>query len=538
MIALLLLGIALLQGADPQGAAEATAQIRGRITDALSGQPLPGARVMLSDSTNKINRMVVADETGAFRIADLPVGRYSGFADPGANRGTHVMAALGADADTRMFDLRKGETRVINVVLPRAYAIGAHVVDEDGVPLAGMRIGVQSSTGVGGGPFPVRQTTDDRGRVRLYGLSPGRYIVCAEPNTSLAAARRATAEGLLRTCHPSATDESLAEIVPVERSDVENIEIRVRRGRTATISGRVLDATGAPASIARLGLSRSIAGGSSSSSIFVKPDGAFMAANVPPGEYALEAWLGGPDAPEHRRPLENAWVPIRIDGADLDNVTIQLRRANDISGRVVLEDPTVVLPTPQGSSLIIGHRLVEDRSESGRSRRYAHVRDDRTFTIEGVTGTRYLSFANVPQGWYVKSVRYGGKDVLDVPIDMDDSRIRGSMEVLLSNRGAVLTGRALDDRGNPLPRAQVWLVRVRGDAPLEDRVNVTRATPAGTFQFGPVRGGEYAVLAIAPTPRRVLPAEARALVEAADRVVLGELDERSIDVHATRIQDR
>lgn len=66
-----------------------------------------------------------------------------------------------------------------------------------------------------------------------------------------------------------------------------------------------------------------------------------------------------------------------------------------------------------------------------------------------VYGRRTLELVNVPRGWYVKSIRYAGNEIIDGPTTFKDSE-EPAIEVLLSNRGAVVTGRVTDDRGNPV----------------------------------------------------------------------------------------
>ena len=105
---------------------------------------------------------------------------------------------------------------------------------------------------------PMYHRTDDRGRMRVPGLAPGRYVVCAD---TLGAGGTQTVknplrERLLRTCYPSAANEADAEPVVVGTGPVGEIEIRMRRGRTFTISGIVLDASGAPAAGAQVELVR------------------------------------------------------------------------------------------------------------------------------------------------------------------------------------------------------------------------------------------------------------------------------------------
>jgi hypothetical protein len=116
---------------------------------------------------------------------------------------------------------------------------------------------VKSADSDRGLPFPWAHATDDHGRLRIFGLQAGRYIVCAETDDLGFSDRPDSSrrrEGLLRTCYPSAADETQAEVVRLDRSEIGELEIGMRRGRTFRISGRILDASGSPASGASAGL--------------------------------------------------------------------------------------------------------------------------------------------------------------------------------------------------------------------------------------------------------------------------------------------
>lgn len=232
----------------------------------------------------------------------------------------------------------------------------------------------------------MTQHTDDHGRFRLFGLRPGRYIVCAETDTfgfsdGPNSGRRG--ESLLRTCYPSAVDETEAESVRLDRVDIPELEIRMRRGQTFRISGRILDASGAPASGAIAGLAQFHVNGGSSTVSRIDAEGRFTFTNVHPGEYAIGASLGGPDRPEQRRRLEAGFVPIRVDASDLENVVVSMKKTVDVSGRITLEDATTPFPAPPGSGLMVFTRLADERLPGQGSMRSTIMRDDKVFTLDG-----------------------------------------------------------------------------------------------------------------------------------------------------------
>lgn len=539
------LSIVTLHGATQSPAPSATAQtaeIRGRVIDHASGQPLALATVRLSRVDDREALIARTDEGGRFRFTGLPPGRYNGWVELAPFRATHVSQALQVvSGQYRPIVLEADEVREFTVRLTRTHAIAVRIVDPWGEPLSGIRVRARAVDAMGPTAMSWRHSTDDGGRLRVFGLPPGRYIVCAEPDRfaqSAGADPKEPREGLLRTCYPSADSEGEAAAVRLEHSDVE-LEIRMRRGRTFTVSGRVLDASGAPAAGARVNLAKFQTGESSSAGIRISADGQFTVTDVHPGMYAIEASLGGPHQPEQRRTLEAAFVPITLGESDIEHMVVQLVKGIDVQGRVTLEDPAAALPPPPGSGLMIASRLAGDRLPGSGSWRSATMRSDRTFTLEGQFGSRVLDFANVPRGWYVKSVQYAGREIIDGATDFKESKDPGAMEVILSTRGASVTGRVVDQRGNPVPRARVLMFRGDDASPRMANANAGVASATGTFRVGPARAGDYRLVALPSTSRPLQLGEwdrVARLMEHAERITLGELEERTIELHVVTVR--
>jgi len=284
-----------------------------------------------------------------------------------------------------------------------------------------------------------------------------------------------------------------------------------------------------------LSLSKNWSGGSASTGMSqsIESDGQFRLSGVRPGEYAIEASLGGPDRPEHRRPLERAFVPVRVGDADLTDVLVALQSTVEVSGRVILEDPAAAFSRAPGSGpLSVWSRLADDVGSGGGSHASGLVGDDRRFTIQRAYGRRTLEVVNVPRGWYVKSIRYGAREIIDEPTMFKDG-VEPAIEVLLSNRGAVVTGRVTDDRGNAVQGATVLMFETDSQRMLWRFPSSTRASAAGEFRLGPVRGGDYFIVAMPANVQPIQPGELtrlQRLAAVAERVTLGDLDERTVDL--------
>jgi len=532
--------LALLLQAGGPPAVEPSGEIRGRVLDADTGRALPGALVHLADRDRNLSLAARTDDGGVFRFTGLRPGRYNGFVDEGPFRGSYLFQALAASAPGQTITLGRNETREFQIALRRAYAIGVRIVDADGDPLSDVRVSVREADGGTVSAVAAmsswRRTTDDRGWLRVFGLSPGRYTVCAEAE----ALGQPSAQGsvrrdrLLRTCYPASSDDEHAEIVTIDRADVGDLEIRMRRGRTFTVAGRLLDASGAPATAARASFTQYQRNGSSSIGLTLDADGRFRIANVHPGAYAVEASIGGPDRPEQRRPVEIAFLPVHVEDADVEDLLVLMKKGVEVQGRVSLEDPSLPFPAILGSGFMIGARLADDRLAGEGSTRRTIMRADHSFTLDGVFGRRALEFSNVPRGWYVKSIRYGGRDVIDEPVEFKDPGA-SPLEIVLSHRGAVIRGRAVDEVGRP-SRAMILVFRA-GDKDAVTLVATATAAATGAFRVGPMRGGNYRIVAVPPAtvgPESADRERTARLAALGEPLTLGEMDDWSVELTVIR----
>jgi hypothetical protein len=538
----LVFSLAMTQAADAPSVGQArsgTCEIRGRITDKENGLPIARAVVRLNmvGGTNTI--VARTDDDGHYQFRGLTAGEYDGFVEAGEFRATHLstsLSSLSATSARRRIVLKDGDARTdVNVALSRALAMTVRVVDEWGEPLSGLRIRIQSEGGRSVGYPSTAHTTDDRGRLRLFKLPPGRYIVCAEVDAfgfggESTSARR---ERFLRTCYPSASVEAQAEPVTLEHADIDDLEIRMRRGRSFTISGTVLDASGAVASTANLSFNRFERGRSSGTGIRVGTHGRFTVTNVPPGDYAIQAELGGPDRPEQRRELEVGYEPVSVDSSDVDGMVVSMAKSVEVAGRVTLEDAALAFPRPPGSGLMVSARLAGDSSFGMGSSHPAIMGEDRVFSLGRMFGRRTLEVLNVPRGWYVKSILYVGKEIIDVPTEFKAGRDPSKLQVVLSTRGAMVSGRVVNERGEAVPGARVILLPADPTQWGVGQVTSVGVSVTGTFQIGPQRGGDYLIVAVIPSAKVPEPDDrdrVARLAEVAERIRLGDEEQRTLEL--------
>ena len=504
-----------------------SATIRGVVIDKPSGRPIPRAVVRLGfrgPSQSPVDLVAGTNADGTFTFTGLRPGLYDGFATaPG-----HVPSSV-LDRQSSPLVAQKGETLRVSAALPRAYTVTVRLVDGFDMPIYDVGISVRSLDG--GGHEPFRQSSDDLGRVRLADLAPGRYIVCAEPagyGVSMAAVRQQKRDRVLRTCYPSVSSEAEARPVTLGNADLEDLEIRMARGHTPTISGTILDASGAPAPRALVELSKFTTTGVSSSAFAVHADGRFEITNVQPGKYAIEATTTDREA---------AFVPVSLDDQDIENLVVAMRRTVTVPGRITFDDPTA-LPSGSGRApLSLEARLADDRLPNAGSMREATANSNDTFTLEDLFGTRRLDVRNVPSGWYVKAIRYGPKDVTDQPIDFKDDG--GTLEIVLSSRGATLSGTVAEVVDERVPRALVFLFRAPLNKDDTPRLAASLTSVSGNFTFGPLREGDYFIVAVPPDTRYPHPEDWDYMAQLAalgERVTLADIDQRTVDLHVVSVR--
>ena len=471
ILALLLL---LAQAVAPQPGSQSgedTGQIRGRVTDKETGRPLPDAQVMLMERTRNLNRTATTDDAGVFRFTGLPPGKYGG----SSPRARTARPTTSSDCRTLVrrtsIELAKGAVREINIALSRTRAIPVRVVDEFGDPLSDVYLSAYRAPAMDDGRDLVQPAGPTiAAACASAGLRPGRYVVCADSlgTGGTPTSRIRCASGCCARVIRRRANEADAEPIAVGTGPIDEIEIRMRRGRTFTISGIVLDARACRRRARRSDC----------------PCSAEAAAAVF-GFSRRTGWALSPRPTSASRRLRHPGLDRRAGSAG-GRARARSRVHPDSRGRQRCRRPRRHVEQRRGRAgphrargpdataaavarfwVQVMARLAGDFLSGMGSGIYAYPRTDRTFTLTGVFGRRTLDFLNVPVGWYVKHVRYRGDDVIDKPIDFARGDGTASLEVVLSNRGAMVTGRVIDDLARPVRGAFVWLLRADGDTVTE-----------------------------------------------------------------------
>jgi len=526
----------------PGGAA---ATVSGRVTDKETGQPLRRMRVQLSGVVLDMPPRLldaVTDADGRYELTDVPPGEYRASAGPDEFGAGYQPKTFGSDVSGALplrpgLALKPGDKRAdVDFALGRSYAVEGRVTNELGEPLADLavlseRIDRPGSTRA--------TTTDDRGHFRLYGFIPGSWRVCAKASNREAPTGGELLLQLVRTCHPGETAGKGAAIEILD-ADVTGIAIQMQRERAYTVSGAVVDESGAPADSASVEVSRVERDNFRfGPRIAESRRGAFVARGLTAGEYVVRAIIREPPNREGRPsgyPVQQGFTPIRVEATDMSGIIVTVSRGADVAGRVLFDGEPA--PPSRGLRMRIGaHRGGDAAQMFSRVNppTSVTVQEDLGFALTGAYGPLVLDVMGAPAGWVVKSVRYGDAEIAGVATEFSTGLRSPGVEIVLTNRIGRLTIRPVDEQGRS---AEALVFLLPADATRWRAGLAFALAPRADGTLAPVARlpGEYVIVELGPddVPRGMRNVDdLKAAAGGAMRITLKEGDERTIDVRVT-----
>jgi hypothetical protein len=481
-----------------------TGVVSGRVTVASSGAPLRHAQVMLNATDAPVRRTTTTDGEGRYRIAALPAGRY--FLT--ANKAGYVSGQYGQRRPSEpgtALQLSDGQSMTgVNVALPRGSVIAGRVTDEFGDPIA--RVMVQAMRYLYGPdgqrrPQPNQSaTTDDLGQFRLFGLTPGEYIVSAAGQPlgfgPAGAGTVDTSTTYLTSYFPGTAHVNDAQTIAVAAGQETNVQFALSVGRLSRIAGTVVDSTGKPFANAMTTLSSpsgGVIGGMPGG--LTGPDGAFALANVAPGDYVLTVQpinrVGG-DAPI----AESGFVALTVGDADILNLRVTTSAGATVNGRLVF-DGTARRDGPNGRIRVVAQSTGLTQLASAADADNGSVADDGSFALKGVRG-QVLFRVVAGAAWAVKSVSHEGVDITDTPVDLTGPDGLAGLTIVLTDKLTDVSGTVTDARGQPLKE---FLVVVQPAEPKSAAVftrylRTARPEQDGRFRVRGLPPGDYFATAV------------------------------------------
>ncbi len=505
---ILLLSAAMFAQKQPAPATEtsndapATGTISGSVVSD-TGQPLVGAVVYVREFNSPGgSRTVPTDSDGNFRINNLGASIYL------VNAAFPAYVAPPYDPmDPNSFH-RIGES--VRLELARGAVITGTVTNVAGEPVIGVRVRVQMVRDARGQdplPFAYReQTTDDRGIYRIFGLTPGAYVVSAGGGGSQGF--QLNPYGLdIPTYAPSSTRDTAAE-VNVRGGEEANADIRYRGEQGRTISGtvKVGSANGATVTLTEAGTR-----GIPSAATFQYPGtSGFSFFGVGDGEYEIVAQEVSttqttmfPDlsVSEARR--------VTVKGADVTGIELTTKPLARFSGRVALEPSK----TPEcqnkrrplfAETLVVLHPPEKEMREIFPNLRMmgaSSVVDEKGgFLMRNVVPGKYLIEPRFyARYWYLDSITTGAAQKTDAAANWTTIKFGDQLTnvtVTLAEGAASLRGRLTAQAGAEAPSGLlVYLVPAEREKALDVlRFFVAPVNTDGTFAFNNLPPGRYLTL--------------------------------------------
>jgi hypothetical protein len=486
---------------DPQ-AARGTAVLRGQVVAADTGTPIRRAQVRVSAQNVREARVTITDGQGRFEIRDLAAGRYTLTASKGGFVTLQYGQRRPGESGTPL-DLGEGQALdKLLVGLPRGSVIGGRITDEFGEPLVNAAVTALRYAFVGGArrlvPAGARDTTDDQGSYRLFGLPPGDYLVSATLRAAEVTDAGSDVSGYAPTYFPGTSSAADAQRVRVAlAAENVNVSFGLIATRLVRISGQVISATGGPAGgMVTLGP----AAGSGEPAMFtgggggtrVDANGAFHMNNVAPGRYILQARSGPRGSGEFAR------MDLIVGRDDIDGVTLVMAPAGYLSGAVITDDGT---PLPSTGVQVTPRPASPDAAPigpgGGGGGAAGRVSPEGYFEVGNITEPRVIR-VTAPQGWTLKAVLLNNQDITDVPLDIPPGQHVTGVKVVLTQKTSIVTGTVTDARKQPVLDATVVLFPVdpalRGY--LSRFIRSARPNQQGTFSITGTPPGEYLAVAV------------------------------------------
>jgi Carboxypeptidase regulatory-like domain len=492
-----------------------TGIINGRAVNER-GEPMPGASVSLrAVGTFVQGRSTTSDAEGNFRFEGLEPALYqiSGYAPAYILQSTETNSAEPYH--------RVGDS--VRLEFIKGGVITGTVTNAAGEPVVGVRVRAFRVRDLKGKRIQTAQfgsmerPTDDRGIYRLYGLTPGTYVVTAGGGNNQSYVFNPF-ETDVPIYSPSSTRDTATEYT-VRSGEETTADIRYRSDPGHTISGTVR-----------------VAGNNGAGIMIVSSDGMFIPSSngfqqpgargfsingLGDGEYTLYAqeMVIAPPSPSTVPDLSLSDPKrVTIKGADVTGIELVPKPLSSISGIVSLE--TSKAPECQGKRKpVFGEMLVElQRHEKDteliapflRSLQSSATPNQKgAFTLRNLTPGRYrFNPRFYARYWYLQSISTGAPAAPSARISPSKNDAAANwmtvkageqvsnLTITLAEGAASVRGKIVVAEGATIPVAlSVYLVpaeREKADDVL--RYFVTQAGADGAFTLNNVAPGKYFTL--------------------------------------------
>ena len=472
--------------------------VSGMVINAVTGEPVRKALVQLYSMQQ---RTTFSDGDGRFQFDGILAGRVSLSAQKPGFFGDHEIRGQGQ----LVIEAGPKSDSVVIKLTPEA-VIEGKVTDAIGIPLEHVPLSLMFLNVREGRRHwdskRIANTAED-GRYRFANLSPGTYYVSTTPFTprpeTLFDFQPESKTGYPSVYYPGVPDFSSASPISLSAGQQAAADFTLNEVPAYNISGTISGY--APGQYANVQLCDQSGSPLPFSYQFSPDNGRIDFHGVPAGTYVLKAFSQSsakqPIRGETRIHVASNTYNVQLALSPWTPVRISVRTesvAQSAPGIIHYSGP----PSQGGPPL--GVRLLP--SQPGVSESYP--------TLEGPPGQQILAFPNLEHGrysvelmpqdpWYVQSAEYGQTNLLadDLTVLADEPPL--TIQVLLRNDVASLSGTVSPRAGAPAPATVVAIPeRVPKASPKLGYYNPPadkNAEPADGFTINSLAPGDYLVFA-------------------------------------------
>lgn len=470
------------------GASMAAQTVEGRVVDALTGQPIPNAQVMLLVQQGRPEYRANANDQGQYRIENVKAGTYTPrFSAPDYWPSFNPVDA--GERPTVVVTSGDGSVRC-DGKLQRVPKVSGRVLDGNSNPVRYARVWLIWADPSCRPPLCIgisrELKTDDAGQYSSHEFdAAGAWVIAAAAPSSWKAPEDKDGQsmGWAETYYPNVADRALAQAIEIHGGDDwRGTDIRLAAVPVHRIAGKVVDAAGDPVPKATVTLTRD---NGPAFDAETESNGAFAFDAVADGDWTLVAHFG----PEATRLI--GMRDLRLNG-DAKDFEIELSAPFAIHGRVTVERAEGI-PGLEIPDIFWTRDTQHVRIEAYPPIRPLAVDEKGEFTVANVyPGPYRISVvAAPPPPYYLDSIQVGGIDAAESVQILSSAQ---TVEIRFRSDGGRVTGTA-EGCG------AVALIPV---APAHRLPGFLRGAPCGSdgrFDIAAVRPGAYYAVALAAGPR-------------------------------------
>lgn len=410
----------------------------------------------------------------------------------------------------------------VNLTVRKGGAITGMVTDNSGQPIIKVRVRAVRIRDEFGQNIPAQEFarysqqnfTDDRGIYRIFGLTAGSYLIFVGGG-DIFSEKNLKTSGNSPVYHPSDSIDTAQEIRVGYGQETNAVDINFRQIQGFRISGTI---TGAKSNASNNGsVEMSLINAANGVEILqlqaVERDGkyAFQIEQIPDGEYEIRALQFSQSGIFSKNLLQK----IKVKGADVSGLIINLKTLNSIKGKVSIEkNPNLAAvkecakssETAITSTIIKFDSSAEEKSvlnsiENMQQRIFAAPDENGGFEINRLESGRYFLNVNFSdEKLFIKEVfqQISAKEKRDLSggLSLGTGENLDNVKIVFSDGGAKINGKVIisekEKTENPSAKFIVYLIpadEANKDNVLRYAQNVSNAD--GTFSFENVAPGNY-----------------------------------------------